>query len=398
MISVETADSIIFSAPIPVTTGERVLGDCLGAVLRAPLLADRDFPPFDRVTMDGIAIAFASWNSGQRTFRIEGIQAAGQVAQVLNNPIHCLEVMTGAVLPAGADTVVRYEDLLIESGVATLLTDSINPGQNIHRKGSDRALGAELVPVGRILSPAEIATAATVGKTHLRVGIPPRTAVISTGDELVDIDQSPAPHQIRTSNAWAIQAALGQAGLASERFHLPDREELLLSALTDILDTFPFVILSGGVSAGKFDFIPDILKRLGVEMLFHQVAQRPGKPFWFGKRGNQNVVFALPGNPVSTFMCLYRYVLPALRHSLGAGKAAPLYAALSRDVIFKPDLTYFLQVQLQSQPDGRLMAIPFEGRGSGDLANLNDAHAFMELPRGRDLFAAGEAFPVYRYS
>ena len=156
------------------------------------------------------------------------------------------------------------------------------------------------------------------------------------------------------------------------------------------------MILSGAVSEGKFDFVPKVLHNLGVEKLFHKVAQRPGKPFWFGvKQSNQShsqaMVFALPGNPVSTFLCAYRYVLPYVKSCLGLNRMPQEYAVLSQKIEFKPDLTYFLQVKLQNT-EGALWAIAIAGGGSGDLANLNNADGFLELPRGRDLFEKGEIY------
>ena len=184
-------------------------------------------------------------------------------------------------------------------------------------------------------------------------------------------------------------------------FHFNDDEAVITEGLNKILNEYELVILSGAVSEGKFDFVPKVLHNLGVEKLFHKVAQRPGKPFWFGvKQSNQShsqaMVFALPGNPVSTFLCAYRYVLPYVKSCLGLNTIPQECAVLSENVVFKPDLTYFLQVKLQNT-EGVLWAIAIAGGGSGDLANLNNADGFLELPRGRDLFEKGEDFPLIRY-
>jgi molybdopterin molybdotransferase len=179
-------------------------------------------------------------------------------------------------------------------------------------------------------------------------------------------------------------------GWKGTQYHLRDNKEILSSSLKEILDNHDVVILSGGVSKGKFDFIPDVMEDLGIKKLFHQVSQRPGKPFWFGT-GNRKVVFALPGNPVSTYMCFYRYVKPWLLKSLGVTERLP-QAILSADFAFKPALTYFLQVRIAYE-SGKLMAHPDAGGGSGDFANLKNIDGFLELPLGGSSFKAGEVFP-----
>ena len=157
------------------------------------------------------------------------------------------------------------------------------------------------------------------------------------------------------------------------------------------------LVLSGGVSKGKYDYLPEALQYIGVEQLFHRVKQRPGKPFWFGKAPNGTLVFALPGNPVSSFMCTRRYLIPFLEKSLIGDISKPQWAVLAEDFRFKPDLTHFLQVELSTNEKGQLMAKPVEGNGSGDLANLTDANAFMQLPRGKDFFQQGGVYPVFPF-
>ncbi len=421
MLSVQQAENIIFDHKIGFHTEGVTLMQSLGRVLAEDLMADRDFPPFDRVTMDGIAIRFEDFKKGQTHFKIEGIQAAGIPQLTIQNypsptthhssPIThhpllithypCIEVMTGAMLPIGCDTVIRYEDLKIENGFAEILIQNIDFQQNIHKKGVDRKAQDALVLRGCLITAAEIATAATVGKTNVQVVRLPKTAIISTGDELVDVSETPLPHQIRRSNVFAIQAMLLELKIEPQLFHFNDDETAITEGLNTILNEYDLVILSGAVSEGKFDYVPKVLDKLGVEKLFHKVAQRPGKPFWFGiKQANENhaqaMVFALPGNPVSTFLCAYRYVLPYVKSCLGLNERHKEYAVLSENVAFKPDLTYFLQVKL-TNTEGVLQAKPIAGGGSGDLANLNNADGFLELPQGKDLFKEGEAFHLIRY-
>jgi len=397
MISTEEALRRVL-ARRPVRGGELVpLGQAVGRTLVEPVVADRDFPPFDRVTMDGLALSFTAglpMPVAGNVVLVEATQYAGESPRSFGLPTHGIEVMTGAVLPTGANAVVRYEDLglrEVEGRRWATLNLAPQPGQNIHRRGEDRRAGDLLLPVGTRLSPAEIAVAASVGCATLRVETRPRVAVISTGDELVDVTETPQPHQIRRSNGPMLVAALVQQGMAAQEFHLPDDRPLLTTRLYDLLDQFDVLLLSGGVSAGKKDFVPDVLTELGVQNHLHQVAQRPGKPFWFGTCPDGRAVFALPGNPVSTFLCFLKYVVPFLENSLLTIHNSPV-ASLTEPVTFKPDLTYFVPVTTQFDETGQRLARPLKGSGSGDFANLLDCDGFLELPAGRDEFGAGEAF------
>ncbi len=397
MISVDKATQIVLENPSDF--GEETVPLCQapGRVLREDLGADRDFPPFDRVAMDGIAIRYEVFRAGRRSFSVHGLQAAGAQQMELHDPNGCLEVMTGSVLPLCADTVVRYEDVVVNEGQATLLTNDVRPGQNIHRQGSDRPKGALIVPAGGLISAAEIGVAATIGKTQLKVGRLPALTIISTGNELVEVDQVPLPHQIRKSNVHTLAAAVSSWGLQARLLHLKDDRAEIRKNLAHSLASSDVLMMSGGVSAGKLDYVPEVLEKLGVKKMFHKIAQRPGKPFWFGMSEGNTPVFAFPGNPVSSFLCLHRYFFPWLRQKIGLLPTEPEYARIAEDFTFKPHLTYFLQVKLRVGNDGQIWAEPKKGGGSGDLANLVDTDAFLELPAGQDNFSKGEAFPFFRY-
>jgi molybdopterin molybdotransferase len=375
--------------------GETVpLLNSMKRVLAENVVSDRDLPPFDRVTMDGIAITFESYAKGQTSFSIAFVQAAGMPQSSLTDPLQCCEVMTGAMLPNGADTVVKYEDVSIVNGIATLKNLSIKKADNIHRQGSDAKAGAILLKEGVVISAAEIPVLASVGKSKVKVKALPKVALISTGDELVDIDVNPQLHQIRKSNMYALAAALSKCGAKPELFHLNDNEESISAVLNDVLIQFDLIILSGGVSKGKFDLIPKMLEQNGIEKKFHQVSQRPGKPMWFGV-GKNKFVFALPGNPVSTFLCYHRYVEPWLRASIGATPKAE-YATLGVDFTFDAPLTYFLQVRVERET-GKTVAFPIPGGGSGDFVNLLEVDGFLELPKNIDQFKAGDVFRFIRF-
>jgi len=397
MLTTEQATQLILSHSISLGIEEVPLENASGRILYKPLAADRDFPPFARVSMDGIALVYSTFEAGQRVFPLEGIQAAGAPQCKLENPLHALEVMTGAMLPEGTDTVIRYEDLQIENRAARICIEAVRVGQNIHLQGYDRKTGHEIVPAGRKISAAEIGVAATVGKNFLYVLKRPRVAVITTGDELVQVAKKPLPHQIRMSNLYSIQSLLQDVGISAKHFHLRDDLKATQQGLSLALQEHDVLIITGGVSEGKYDYVPQALAAEGVQQLFHKVSQRPGKPFWFGKTPEGKIVFALPGNPVSTFVGVVRYFLPWLRQSMGQMALPEEWAALAEPFEFKPDLTYFLQVEIHGTPTGQTLARPLAGKGSGDLANLTDADGFLELPRGRDNFHAGEAFRLWRY-
>jgi molybdopterin molybdotransferase len=305
--------------------------------------------------------------------------------------------MTGAALPGSADTVIPYEQIELKDGTATILNADIKKGQNLHNKGSDKKRGGIIILAGRLITPSLINTIASVGKAKLMVKKLPKVVVVSSGDELVDIDQEPSPTQIRKSNSYTIQAVLDQNKLKADLLHIPDNPAVARNKIGHCLEKYDVILMTGGISMGKFDYIPKALDELGVKTIFHKVSQRPGKPFWFGKHQNGVLVFAFPGNPVATFMCLHRYFLPWLNAGFGL-EEKPVYGVLDRDFLFKPELQYFLQVKLRFSENGMLLANPIEGNGSGDFANLADTDAFMELPLERSNFEKDEVFRVWMFS
>ena len=395
MISSSEALSIILEHTRNFGTEEVGMLDSRHRVLKEAIVADRDFPPFDRVSMDGIALQYSAFETGKRKFNIESIQAAGQAALELQNPTSCIEVMTGSVLPKNCDTVVRYEDLNIENQTATLRVDDLKKGQNVHPQGSDRAQNDLLIRKNTLIGAAEIGVLSTVGKTKVTVAKQPRVMIISTGDELVDVDQNPAAHQIRRSNAYTLLSLVSTLGINAKSDHIEDNYELLKERISTYINTFDVLLLSGAVSKGKFDFLPKVLDELGVEKKFHKVAQRPGKPFWFGVK-NTTVIFAFPGNPVSTFVGCLKYFFPWYRKSLDLPYNLQGKAILGADLKFKPALTYYLQVKLDVN-GGLKIAKPITGNGSGDLANLVEVDGFLELPADKDIFTSGETYPLIQF-
>ncbi len=347
-------------------------------ILGESIYADRDFPPFDRATKDGIAIKYESFEKGIPYFNVEGVVGAGMPQQKLIGEENCLEIMTGAVLPHNTDTIVMYEDIEIVDGFASIKSN-LRKGQNIHKKGEDKKQGEVLLEKGIRISPADIGVFATVGKVEVLVKKLPKVCVISTGNELVDISETPLAHQIRTSNVLSLQTALASENIHADHIHLLDDKKSITQKLTVALREYDVLLLSGGVSKGKYDFIPEVLDDLGVDKVFHKVLQRPGKPMWFGRHESlKTAVFSFPGNPVSTFANYHIYFLPWLYNSLGVENESE-FVILDEDVPNTTPLTLFIPVKT-FWDKGTLMAGKIENSGSGDLTCLAYSDGFVCLP------------------
>jgi molybdopterin molybdotransferase len=375
------------------------LAQCAGAVLRENVYAERDAPPFDRVAMDGIAVDSNSVQQGNRRLRIQATQAAGDPPLSLATPTGCIEVMTGAVVPNGCDCVIPVEQITVRSSRAELSPDApIEPGQNIHRRGSDTRQGALLLSTGERLGAPDIAIAASAGMARIRVSSQPMLAVISTGNELIEPGEPILPHQVRRSNAYAIVAALRRHGfqrVADD--HLLDDVAELRRRLKFHLETHDVLVLSGGVSMGKLDFVPKVLDELGVQTVFHKIAQRPGKPMWFGVASSGATVFALPGNPVSTCVCLARYVLPALFTAMGQDPVPIEKMALGGEVENSTTLTLYMPIRVEPDDWGRAWAMPRPTNGSGDFTSLAGTDGFVELPPGPNKYPKGFVTRLHRW-
>ena len=271
------------------------LDECLGRILAESVMADRDFPPFDRATKDGIAIRFDALKSAEQEFKVAGIAQAGSPQLTLKDDECCIEVMTGAMVPKNADTVVMYEHTERKGDVFTI-RKTINKGQDIHYQASDMALNEVMIQPCTEITPAEIGVLASVGKSEILVKKMPKVAVVSTGNELVDVHETPEPYQIRKSNSHTLVALLDKELNKANLFHLADEPNAIKDTLEKLLAQFDVLLLSGGVSKGKYDFLPEVFDSLSVEKLFHKVLQRPGKPFWFGKHhGHKTIIFSFPG-------------------------------------------------------------------------------------------------------
>ncbi|AZQ62607.1 molybdopterin molybdenumtransferase MoeA [Flammeovirga pectinis] len=397
LIEPSKVDEIISKVHLDLPSEKVNFSDSLGRTLAENIYADRDFPPFDRVAMDGIGIHHSSIDNAKNLFIIEDVQPAGSSQLKLKESENCIEVMTGAILPEGTDVVIPYE--WTERRGEQMFVSDFKHAQsftNVHRKGIDVKKGEVLIKAGTIITSAEIGILSTVGKVEVVVKALPKVAVIATGDELVGIDQIPADYQIRMSNCYSIQSRLQEEGISSKIYHIVDDKEALKVKIKGLFSSYNIFVFSGGVSKGKFDYLPQVFEELGVVKQFHGVKQRPGKPFWFGITKNNQPIFALPGNPVSTYLCANRYLIPWLNRELQKENRQPK-AILDSDYSFDKPLTYFLQVKSYYNSSGELCVSPTTGGGSGDLANLSIADAFVELPSDRNTFIKGDKLPIWFY-
>ncbi len=389
MISVAEALKIVLSVPGNFGLETVPLNDAYKRVLGEDIFADRDAPPFNRVMMDGIAIN-GSLPDLQRKegFFIESVQAAGDVQKKLTDKNNCIEVMTGTVLPENTDTIIPYENIVIINNHA-ILKEVVVPKKYIHWQGSDHKINELALPKNIALNAASIGLLASVGIHDVLVLKLPSVAIVATGNELVAVNEIPLSHQIRMSNVYSLHAALKEDNIEADIFHINDVETELYSQLLNIITKYDVVLISGGVSKGKYDFVPDILKKIGVDKSFHLVAQKPGKPFWFGMHPSLKThVFAFPGNPISTFVCFHYYFRQWLFESLKNKLNFPLMP-LTGSIIPNSVLDLFIPVLLNNSGT-EVTAI--SNNGSGDLMSLAKTVGFIFLPKGENPYPEKNMF------
>jgi len=373
--------------------------DALGLVLQQEVKADRPYPPFNRSTRDGYAVRAVEAAAGKKLQCTGEIKAGDTVAQTLA-PGTCVQIMTGAAVPPGADAVVMIEYTKLESPDSAGTTPQVQferdaqAGQNIVAKGSEAAAGQKILAHGTRLGYAELALAAQVGAVELKCAKKPRVAILSTGDEVVAVEETPGPFAIRNSNSVSLAAQVRLAGgepvllgNAADNIEVL-REKIRCGLKEDVL------VLSGGVSMGKYDLVEAVLKEMGAEFYFDAVAIRPGKPAVFGRCGD-TFVFGLPGNPVSTMVTFELFVVPALDLLSGAeARALPLVQAqLGETLNEKPGLTHFLPARVEWTGTTPVVKA-LKWQGSGDVAAVANANCFLVVPADREHIAAGETAAV----
>jgi molybdopterin molybdotransferase len=380
----------IATHPRPIA--KKTLSEALGDALAQEIRSDRDYPPFDRSTRDGYAVRSAEASQGAALRCVGEIKAGDSVTQPLATGT-CIQIMTGAAVPAGADAVVMIE-FTERVGENATFQRATNPGQNIVKKGSEARSSDIALKPGLRLGFAELALAAQVGAAELLCARRPRVAILSTGDEVVPVTEKPDPFHIRNSNSVSLAAQVRLAG--GEPVPLGNAFDRVddLGAKIELGLKEDILVLSGGVSMGKYDLVETVLKSLGAEFYFDAVAIRPGKPAVFG-RCRDTFVFGLPGNPVSTMVTFQLFVTPAIDVLGGARpRSLPLLEAnLTKTLHEKPGLTHFLPAHFEwtgISPE----VCPLTWQGSGDIAALTLANCFIVVPADRHDISAGEKVSV----
>ena len=343
-----------------------------GRILAEKVTSDRDQPPFHRVMMDGYAFQLSSWEKGIREFYVEAIQAAGDPPFTLINENGCIEVMTGAVLPNDCSVVVQYEKSIRKENAVHFQIEEVRHFHNIHAKGFDRKQGDEILREGTAIGPLEIAALASVGKSKVSVYKQFSVAIVSTGNELVEVHETPTDFEIRSSNLEMLQALLSSHCSLVGIFRLSDDEQETTHFIQHELENFDIVCFSGGVSKGKYDFVAKALEANGVVKHFHGVNQRPGKPFFFGSKKNV-MIFAFPGNPISVLYCATRYLIPQLKND------SIEEVQLKSNYSNKSTLTIYLPAFISTYKNGMRIAELIHQNGSGDYMGAIGANGFVEV-------------------
>lgn len=344
-----------------------------GRVLAENVIADRDQPPFNRVMMDGYAFTLSAWEGGIRGFDVEDIQAAGASPVTLNNESGCIEVMTGAVLPNGCSVVVQYEKSVRKGNSVQFEIEEAKHFQNIHAKAFDRTKGQVIVSAGSVVGPLEMACLASVGMVKVKVKSKLSLAIVSTGNELVEVHESPSDYEIRSSNLEMLQNLLAPFCSSISLFRLSDDEQETSHFIQHELENFQLVCFTGGVSMGKYDCVSKSLEENAVTKHFHGVKQKPGKPFFFGsKKGTK--IFAFPGNPISVLHCATRFLLPHLK------KSSEEFARSVSTYTNNSNLTVYLPAIISTNREGSRVVERVRQNGSGDFMGAVGANGFVEIP------------------
>ena len=387
MITIEQALAHILDACPSLGTEEVAAEHTVGRVLRQQVVAPTHYPPFDRVMMDGYAVRAADLEHTD-VLPVRGESAAGADRSIDLEPGTCVEAMTGAPLPRGADAVVMVEQTRRDGDLVTFEAP-VREGQHYAPAGEEAHAGDVLLKPGDVITPVGVATAASAGHARLTVSRQPSVAAVSTGNELVDVDTEPGPNQIRDTNALTLAAQARANGLTQvRRLRARDTMESLEATLDDALAE-DIVIISGGVSMGRYDLVPKALQSRKVEQVFHRVLQKPGKPLWFGKRGD-TLVFGAPGNPLSTLLTFQLYVKPAIARMTGRDPHEPQHhGALVRDVTYASKRHLWAFVHAAWVGDAWAVT-PLPGRGSADVFAPALANAVISLPAGTHEMVQGQ--------
>lgn len=367
------------------------LQDALNHVVVSSVLADRDIPAINRSAMDGYAFSRTKSVSAPLRLAIRGEIRAGDCPSFKLRTGECARIFTGAVIPKGADTVVMQENTKASGTTVVHVLEIPERGANILKQGENARAGTELIPAGTLLSPVHIAMCAAVGKAHLDVVRKPGIAVLTTGEELLDATDKAAPHQIRDSNGPMVLSQLRIAGFPVKAHRrVRDNERMIASAARNLLKAADVLVVTGGVSVGKYDFVPAAIQGLGATLHVHGIAMKPGKPQLFATISSGKYIFGLPGNPLSVVVGLHEFVLPALRILSGfpEDRIRPsLQVSVPEQIRGRKDQHHFMPARLTWTCYGPQAKV-LPSRGSADLAGACKANGFLVVPPSTN-FKAG---------
>ncbi len=365
MIHYEEAQRLILEQVKTFTNETIALEDANGKILAEPIVADRDYPPFNRATMDGFAFNYADFAKGITQFKIIDTIFAGSLINKALQTGECFKIMTGAAVPLSANVVIRKEDTIVDDNIVTLHIETCKPFQNIAKRGEDITAKSTILTTNMLCSPAVISVLAALGKSTVTVKQLPKVCVFTTGNEIVPVNTYPIDTvQIRNSNQFLLKSLLKQWQIEPTICqHIKDDKAALIAAFKEALSS-DIIIINGGVSAGDADYVPEVLTSLGVQLLFHKIAIRPGKPLWCGKLPNGGLVFALPGNPFSCMVTFQLFIKPYLLACFGLHQQVFLQIPLAATKVKNVGLDEFFPVKLQASP---ISIIPLHFKTSGDV-------------------------------
>ena len=366
------------------------LSECRSRILREDVFCDADSPPFDKAIRDGFAVRFEDLTQSPVTLSVIGESRAGLAAGLTVQRGQCCEIMTGAPLPAGANAVVMVEHTERLSPASVRILKSVRENEGWLRLGAESRKGDRVLQAGRQIGLADVGLLASAGKSRVMVSRKPRVAIIATGDELVEVQETPGSSQIRNSNSYTIQAQTMEAGAAPVLLGIArDNLEDLRTKIRHGLES-DILLVSGGVSMGKYDLVENVFAEFGVEVLFDKIAMKPGKPTVFGHRGD-TYVFGLPGNPISTIVSFHMFVRPLILFLLKAADTRPkiLEAKLEAPAKCDPQRASLVPALVRFEGGQyRIAVAPW--KGSSDLVGLARANALIVIPRREGTLEPGE--------
>ena len=404
MIDYDKAIEIIIATAAALPVRQVSLADAAGTVVAADLPSPNAVPPFDNSAMDGFAVRSADTvdtsTDNPTTLTVVGMVTAGEVATGMGEPGTAWEIMTGAPVPAGYDGVIPIEQVTIERDskgkpIAIELGQQVAAGRNLRSAGEDFAAGDALVKAGQLIQANQIMGLAATGVSELRARLPARVAAITTGNELSNTGDKLKPGKIHDSNGPYLEAAIASIGATSAGvYRSSDSADELIALVENMQDTTDVILTTGGVSAGRMDFVPAALEQLGADILFHRVAIRPGKPILFARLPNGTLVFGLPGNPIAVAVGLRFFVIPALRAMQGLPPENYLTACVKASVGKKQGLRFFAKASANSDAQGQLQVEALPGQESFKISPLMNANCWLIADEVTAEVAAGSLVKI----